>query len=122
MKHLNKQPTAIVTILIFSIGLMLSWDIFADGGKKATQADLDTEISDRISADEALLAQINSTTYAVGDPEVESYFASVSTESTDWRWPIPHCGIPLLPGQTHLYMSGSTPRYMDFTEAHSTLV
>lgn len=47
MKHLNKELTAITSILIFSIGIMLSCNSFAAGGKKATQTALDAEIIDR---------------------------------------------------------------------------
>lgn len=46
MKHLSKRLTAIVSILIFSVGLMLSSSVVAAGGKKATQAALDAAITD----------------------------------------------------------------------------
>ncbi len=46
MKHLNKRLTAIVSILIFSVGLMLPSSIVAASGKKATQAALDAAITD----------------------------------------------------------------------------
>ena len=79
MKHLNKQLTAILSILIFSIGVMLSCNSFAAGGKKATQAALDAEIIDRTEAFNILQnqinnihiqidsLQINSVTYEIGD-------------------------------------------------------
>lgn len=79
MKCFNKQPAATLGILIFSIGLMLSWNTFADGGKKATQADLDAEVINQTEAINNLQNQIknihlqidslqvNATTYKIGD-------------------------------------------------------
>ncbi len=46
MKHLSKRLTAIVIILMFSIGLMLSSSVISAGGKKATQVALDAAITD----------------------------------------------------------------------------
>lgn len=46
MKHSSKRLTAIVSILLFSVGLMLSSSVIAAGGKKATQAALDAAITD----------------------------------------------------------------------------
>lgn len=79
MKHLDKQLTEFLSILIFSIGFILSCNIFAAGGKKATQAALDAEIIDRTEAFNILQKQINnihiqidslqvnSVTYQIGD-------------------------------------------------------
>ena len=79
MKLFNKQLTTIASILIFSIGVMLSCNSFAAGGKKATQAALDAEIIDRTDAFNILQNQINnihlqidslqidSVTYKIGD-------------------------------------------------------
>ena len=79
MKLFNKQLTTIASILIFSIGVMLSCNSFAAGGKKAMQAALDAEIIDRTDAFNILQNQINnihlqidslqidSVTYEIGD-------------------------------------------------------
>ena len=72
MRHLNKQLTAILSILIFSIGATLSCDSFAAGGKKATQADLDAEIIDRTEAFNILQNQINNIHVQIDSVQVDS--------------------------------------------------
>jgi hypothetical protein len=72
MKHLNKQLTAIASILIFSIGVMLSCNSFADGGKKATQAALDAEIIDRTDAVNTLQNQINNIHIQIDSLQIDS--------------------------------------------------
>lgn len=73
MKHLNKQLTAIASILIFSIGVMSSCNSFAAGGKKATQAALDTEIFDRTEAINNLQKQINNIHLQIDSLQVNSF-------------------------------------------------
>lgn len=62
MKHSNKQLTAIASILIFSIGLMLSSSVVTADGKKATQAALDAAVTDLQSQ-----IDLSNTRYAIGD-------------------------------------------------------
>lgn len=59
MEYINKQHTAIVSILLFSIGLMLSCNSFAASGQKATQAALEAEIATREAVDTDLQQQID---------------------------------------------------------------
>ena len=58
MKHINKRLTAIASIVIFGIGVMLSCNVFAAKKNYATAEALDTEIADRIAGDAALQSQI----------------------------------------------------------------
>ena len=73
MRHLNKQLTAILSILIFSIGVMLSCNSFAAGGKKATQDALDAEIIDRTDAFNILQNQINNIHLQIDSVQIDSF-------------------------------------------------
>ena len=70
--NFNKQPTVIVTILLFSIGIMLPCHSFAAGGKKATQAALNAEIIDRTNAFNILQNQINNIQIQIDSVQVDS--------------------------------------------------
>ena len=89
--HLNKQPSAIVRILLFSIGVMLSCNVFAGkpiDARYATQEALDTEISDRLAADAALQSQISNTVLPTlpTDPPDGGFVLTycVDTDSLEW--------------------------------------
>jgi len=89
--HLNKQPSAIVGILLFSIGIMLSCNAFAGkpiDARYATQEALDTEIRDRLAADAALQSQINNTVLpALPTAPPDGGFVltyCVDTDSLEW--------------------------------------
>jgi len=64
MKHSSKRLTAIVSILLFSVGLMLSSNVIAAGGKKATQAALDSAIA---GLQDQLTELGSPQTYEIGD-------------------------------------------------------
>ena len=73
MYIINKKEhhTMISKVFILCLGLMLSCNIYADKGKKATQEALNTEISNRQAADIDLQNQIDNiplpAIYEIGD-------------------------------------------------------
>jgi len=62
--HQTKQHIMMVRTLIFSLGLMLSCNVFAKGGPKATQSALEEAVTDLQSQIDDILM---SPTYEIGD-------------------------------------------------------
>lgn len=100
--HLSKQPSAIVVIPLFVIGIMLSCNVFADkppGNTYATEEDLDTEIAARIAADTAEVAARQAAD-ATLQSNVDAEVAAREAADDDLQSQIDNAGLPDLPTAT----------------------
>ncbi|RLA23632.1 MAG: DUF1566 domain-containing protein [Gammaproteobacteria bacterium] len=102
ISHQTKKHIMIARTLLFSIGIMLSCNIFAGKGPMATQTPLDTEISDRMTVDVDLQDQIDNiplaSIHAIGDlygggivvwvdeGGQRGIIAALADQSTDIQW------------------------------------